>query len=232
MSAIWLPMWKCSSYELRLLAAALQLVAPCAPAPATVRPNFEFAPDGLGPAARRRGWRAARARRAAACTPVAIGERQQRSNSEYFSMTGTTFWPSCCADEDQRQHRAVLDAVADEQRLVVDVRQARDQLGLRAALEAHAVRPAGVEHLLDDLVQLVHLDRVDAAIDVAVARLGDRRCERLVEPPHPGAQHVLEADQHGELRRRGGAARRRLRRCRWSCRRSSSSGARPRGPAR
>ena len=79
-----------------------------------------------------------------------------------------------------------------------EVRQRRHQLGLGAALQAHVPGLAGVEHLLHDFVELVDLDGIHAAIDVAVAGLGDGGGEGLVQPPHPRAQHVLEADQHRE----------------------------------
>jgi hypothetical protein len=63
-------------------------------------------------------------------------------------------------------------------------------------LEPHSIRPAGVEKLVDDLVELVHLDRVDGTIDVAVPGLLDRRAERLVEALNARAQYVLETDEH------------------------------------
>ena len=48
-------------------------------------------------------------------------------------------------------------------------------------------------------MELIDLDRIDAAIHVAVVRLGDRAAERLVDTAHLRAQHVLEAQQNGEL---------------------------------
>ena len=42
--------------------------------------------------------------------------------------------------------------------------------GLRAGLEAEAVRLAEVEDLLDDVPLLVHLDRVDAAVAARCSR--------------------------------------------------------------
>ena len=76
------------------------------------------------------------------------------------------------------------------------MRDGRNQLGFRAAFEAQAERLACVEHLLDNLVQLVDLDRIDCLVDVLVARLRDRFGERQVESPHARAKHVLEAQQH------------------------------------
>ena len=55
-------------------------------------------------------------------------------------------------------------------------REPGEHLGLRADLEAVVERPAGLEDLLDDLAQLVHLDREDAAVGAAELVLGDGRC--------------------------------------------------------
>src|SRR5690606_22805811 len=57
----------------------------------------------------------------------------------------------------------------------------------------------GVEQLVDDLVELVDLDRIDAPVDVLVPGLRDRVLERLVDALDLRAQHVLEPDQDREL---------------------------------
>ena len=62
----------------------------------------------------------------------------------------------------------VLEAVADDRRVVVGQRHDGEQLGLGAGLEAEAVLAAEVEHFLDDLPLLVHLDRVDADVAALV----------------------------------------------------------------
>ena len=67
------------------------------------------------------------------------------------------------------QHRhldelGVLEPVADDWRVVGRHRDDGQQLGLRAGFEAELVRPAEVEHFLDDLPLLVDLDRVDAEV--------------------------------------------------------------------
>ena len=90
------------------------------------------------------------------------------------------------------------------------MRHHREQLGLGAGLEAEAVRPAEVEHLLDDLPLLVHLDRVDAAVAALVLVLRDRGLERGVDVAEAVPQDVGEADRIGRLMPR-------------SCRRSTSS---------
>ncbi len=98
--------------------------------------------------------------------------------------------------QDQRQHDVILDAVAQQQPVVADVRQRRDQLRLRATLETQAIRFAGVEHFLDDLVHLIDLDRIDRLIGAAVTGIGNRRLESLHQPPHSGAQNVLKTHEH------------------------------------
>ena len=98
------------------------------------------------------------------------------------------------------QHGRVFVAVADEQRAVaLEVGERGDELGLRAALQPDAVGLAGLQDLLDHLVQLVHLDRVDRRVAPVVAGLGDGRAERLVQPDDPRAQDVLKAEQQRRL---------------------------------
>ena len=98
------------------------------------------------------------------------------------------------------QHRrldvlGVLEAVADDRRVVVGERHHGQQLRLRAGLEAELVRLAEVEHLFDDLPLLVHLDRVDAAVAALVLVLGDGGLKRRVDLAEPVLQDVGEADE-------------------------------------
>jgi hypothetical protein len=103
------------------------------------------------------------------------------------------------AEEREAEVLLVLVPVADGERLRVGVHPEDDeQLALRARLEAVVVGSARVEDLLDDLAELVHLDRIDAEVAGAVAHLGDRLAERLVDLLHARAQHVLEPDDAGE----------------------------------
>jgi len=99
----------------------------------------------------------------------------------------------------QRQHGPILDAIADQQRIAVDLRQRGDELGLRAALESHAVWAARVEQLVHDLVKLVHFDRIDAAVDVLVPGFLDRGAKSFVQALHLGTQDILETDQDRQL---------------------------------
>jgi hypothetical protein len=90
----------------------------------------------------------------------------------------------------ERQHRhldelGVLEAVADDRRVVGRHRHHGQQFRLRSGFEAEAVRPAEVEHLLDDLALLVHLDRVDAEVLALVLVLVDRRLKRAVDIAEP-----------------------------------------------
>ena len=98
------------------------------------------------------------------------------------------------------QHRhldefEILEAVADDRRVVVGHRRHGEQLRLAAGLEAEAVLRAEVQHFLDDLALLVHLDRVDAAVLALVLVLVDRALEGAVDLAEPVLQDVGEADQ-------------------------------------
>ena len=73
------------------------------------------------------------------------------------------------------QHRhldelGVLEAVADDRRVVVGHGHHGQQLGLGAGLEAEAVGRAEIEDFLDHLALLVDLDRVDENVGQAVAK--------------------------------------------------------------
>ena len=75
-------------------------------------------------------------------------------------MLRPIFW----AEHHRLDVLGILEAVADDRRVVVGHRDHGQQLGLGAGLEAEVVRLAEVQDLFDDLPLLVHLDRVDAAV--------------------------------------------------------------------
>jgi len=104
------------------------------------------------------------------------------------------------AEERQADVVVVLVAVADDEARRALVHRERDhELGLGARLEPVVVGPAGADDLVNDLAQLVHLDREDAAVLALVALVLDRLAEHLVELDDPVAEQVLEADDHGRL---------------------------------
>jgi len=75
----------------------------------------------------------------------------------------------------------VLVAVADDQAAAAGVHRQRDhELGLGARLQAVAVVLAGLDDLVDDLAQLVHLDREHPPVLALVALLLDGLPEHLV----------------------------------------------------
>ena len=78
---------------------------------------------------------------------------------------------------------------------LVGHRHDRQQLRLGAGLETEVVRPAEVEHFLDDLPLLVHLDRIDAEVPAVVLVLRDGRLKGAVDVGEPLAQDVAEPDQ-------------------------------------
>ena len=102
----------------------------------------------------------------------------------------------------------VLEAVADDRRVVVGERHHRQQLRLRARLEAEVVRAAELEHLLDDLALLIDLDRVDADVPSRVLVLRDGALEGFVDVLQPVLQDVAKPDAASAGRCRGAAGRR------------------------
>ncbi len=92
----------------------------------------------------------------------------------------------------------VLEAVADDRRLVVGDGQHRQQLGLRAGFEAELVGAAVLENFFHHLALLVDLDRIDAAVAAFVAVLGDGVLKRLVHFAQAVLQDFAEADQDGQ----------------------------------
>jgi hypothetical protein len=90
----------------------------------------------------------------------------------------------------------VLVAVADHQRSAPGHQgHDRDQLGLRADLEAHVVVGALGEQRLDHVALLVDLDREDAAVGRLVVELAPGVVEGLVHRAHARAQDAVEAHQ-------------------------------------
>ena len=78
-------------------------------------------------------------------------------------------------------------------------RQRDHQLRLRPGFEPVVVVLARGDDLVDDLAQLVDLDREDPAVRALVALLPDRLAENLVQLDDPVAEQVLEADHHRGL---------------------------------
>ena len=106
-----------------------------------------------------------------------------------------------------RQHRhldelGVLEAVADDRRVVVGQGGDDQQLRLRSGLQPETVLPAEFQHFFDDLPLLVDLDRVDADVAAGVVVLGDGGLKGFLDVPQPMLEHVAKADQ----RRQGDAA--------------------------
>ena len=92
----------------------------------------------------------------------------------------------------------VLEAVADDGRLVVGDGQHRQQLRLRTGFQAELVGPAVFEDFFHHLPLLVDLDRIHAAIAGLVVVLGDGVLERLVHLAQAVLQNFAEADQDGQ----------------------------------
>ena len=92
----------------------------------------------------------------------------------------------------------VLEAVADDGRLVIGDGQHREQLRLRSGFEAKLILAAVLEDFFHHLPLLIHLDRVDAAVTRLVVMLGDGVLKGLVHLAQPVLQNFAEADQDGQ----------------------------------
>ena len=102
------------------------------------------------------------------------------------------------------QHRhldelGVLEAVADDRRVVVRRGGDGKQLRLGAGLQPEAVLAAEIEHFLDHLALLVDLDRIDADVAPLVLVLRDRGPEGVMDVADAVAQDVAEPDEHRQL---------------------------------
>ena len=93
----------------------------------------------------------------------------------------------------------VLEAVADDGRVVVGQRHHGQQLGLGAGLQAEVERLAELQDLFHHLPLLVDLDGVDAAVAALVLVLGDGGVEGAVHLAQPVLQDFGEADQDGQV---------------------------------
>ena len=93
----------------------------------------------------------------------------------------------------------VLEAVADDRRIVSRQRDHGEEFRLAARLEPKAVRPAELKHLLDHLPLLIDLHRIDAAILTAVAVLLHRRGEHAMNLAQPVLQDLAEPQQDREV---------------------------------
>ena len=110
-------------------------------------------------------------------TPTFSAYSRIRSSSVYFSTTGMMLPADLLRQHRHLDELGVLEAVADDRRLVVGERHHGQQLRLGARLEAEAVLPSELEHLLHDLALLIDLDRVDADVAARVLVLRDRALE-------------------------------------------------------
>ena len=93
----------------------------------------------------------------------------------------------------------VLEAVADDRRVVRGQRRHRQQLGLRPGLEAEAVGPAEIQDLLDHLPLLVDLDRIDADVAPLVRMLRRWPTGRRRGCPPAMAEDIAEPDEDRQV---------------------------------
>ena len=116
-----------------------------------------------------------------------------------FSTTGMMWRPIFLAGIDHLDVFVVLEAIADDRRLVIGDGQHGQQFRLRSGFESEAVGPAVFEDFFDDLALLVDLDRKHAAVIALVAVLLDGVHESAVNLAQPVLQDFAEADQDGRV---------------------------------
>ncbi len=90
----------------------------------------------------------------------------------------------------------VLEAIADDRRIVVGDRKHSQQLRLGAGFEAEMIGAAETENFFDNLPLLIYLDRVNAAVAALIAVLADGEIECLVHLLQAMLQNVGKADQN------------------------------------
>jgi hypothetical protein len=98
------------------------------------------------------------------------------------------------------QHRhldelGIFEAVADDGRVIFRQRDDREQLGLAPSFEAKSILSAEIEHFLDDLSLLVHLDGIHAAVPALVLVLRDCALKCGVDLPKAVLEDVGEPQQ-------------------------------------
>ncbi len=105
--------------------------------------------------------------------------------------------PELDPQERQVDELLVLVAVADDVGFrVVHVRQGGDELRLAPGLQAVVVLGPEVADLVDDLLLLVDLDGVHAAVASLVPGVADRLLEALIEVRDGRVQEIAEAQEH------------------------------------
>ena len=171
MLVIWLPRWKCSSLRQSSMPRALR---------------YSSAAHDLGDRqAELRSEAAGRLPAAAAARGELHAHADLRPDAGFLGVFDDQLQLGEFLDDRDDvaadllgEHRrldelGVLEAVADDRRVVVGDGHDGEQFRLRAGFEAEAVRPAEVEDLLDHVPLLVDLDRIDAAVAALVLVLAD-----------------------------------------------------------
>ena len=164
----------------------------------TVRPNFDRKPPDP---CQRPPPRAASLTRIPICGPHAdlLGVLQDQPELGVLLDDRDDRAPDFLGEHGHLDELGVLEAVADDRRVVIGLGRHGQQLGLGAGLETEAVFAAEIEHFLDDLALLVDLDRVDAHVAAFVLVLRDGRLEGVMDVPEPVPEDVAEADEHRQL---------------------------------
>jgi hypothetical protein len=110
-----------------------------------------------------------------------------------------TFLPELAAEHRVLNEKRILVAVADDERLGIAMDGKRgQQFRLRSGLHAEMKRPPRVHDFLNDLPELVYLDRKDSAIRSLESELLDRRVESPVYLLDAVPKQILESENKGK----------------------------------
>ncbi len=129
-------------------------------------------------------------------TPIFSAASMISPSSVYFSTTGMMLRPICWPSIAVSMNSASLNPLQMIGVVLSAMRDDRQELGLRAGLEAEVVWLAELVDLFDDLPLLVDLDGVDAAVPALVLVLGDGGVEGGVNVAKAVLQDVREPNQH------------------------------------
>ena len=129
-----------------------------------------------------------------------LGRREDRLELAHPVHGDDHAAPELLREQRRLDERAVLVAVAEDQRLGVLLQRERDQqLRLRAGLDPEVEGAPVLHQLLDDVALLVDLDRVDAAERAPVLVLHDRLLEGAEQLRQARLQDVGEPDEDRQV---------------------------------
>ena len=196
MSCSWLPGWQCTSFRQSSMPWA-RSVASRSRISVTNRPNLDFSPARVAPAARALAGQLD-AHADARAHAVVLGVAQDQLQFGEVLDHRDDGAPELGGEDHRLDVARVLEAVADDQPVAgrFGHRHDRQQFGLGADLQAEAELAPVAVHLIDDQALLVDLDREYRRVAVAVFVLDDGAREGVVQVAEPVREDVGETHHH------------------------------------